>query len=347
MDWPNLNEYPPQILASQNAWLFKPMFRKVKYENQHLPMVIVGRPGSGKSYLSMYLALMFDANFSPKQSVVFNAGDFANIVQRRDLPKGFVIIIDDSGLTAGSTDAMTKEVKAISKIMQSIRSRNLIIILNLPNFFLLAKNVRTLLEYYLEPVKINREQKICHAKIRLLKINPLTGEVYRYSPIQVKKEKHWTGYNQIKKYKITTLAFPKIPDHIAKEYEALKEEKMHEFNVKQSKTLNIDKRQERLNKIQAASEELKKDISPFTMDNEINLMKIAIDFNLGTEQAAKKAVELAGFKPEKGRRVVYKRFKDGPRMELARERPTTGKEVSKDLNTTSNKDTSLENPLVG
>lgn len=317
---PLLSEYPKQIIQSQNAWLFKPMYTKIKYENQHLPIVIVGKPGSGKSYLSMYLALMFNENFKPSESVVFNAGDFANIVQRRDLPKGFVIIIDDSGLTAASTDAMTKEVKAISKIMQSIRSRNLIIILNLPNFFLLAKNVRTLLEYYFEPVKLNKRQNICHAKIRLLKINPLTGEVYRYSPIRTEKVKHWTGYTQLRKYKITTLAFPRIPDNIAKEYEALKEQKMHDFNVKQSKTLNVDKKQERLEKINLASIELKKDISMYTMDNEINLMKIAIDFKLGTEANARKAVELAGFIPEKGRRVVYKRFKTGAIRELAKEK---------------------------
>lgn len=319
--FPTMSEYPPQIIASQNSWFFRPMYRKIRWDNQHLPMVIVGRPGSGKSYLSMYLALMFNAKFTPKESVVFSAGDFANIVQRRDLPKGFVIIIDDSGLTAGSTDAMTKEVKAISKIMQSIRSRNLIIILNLPNFFLLAKNVRTLLEYYFEPVKINKEQKICHAKVRLLKINPLSGDVYRYSPIRIEKIKHWTGYNQTRKIKVTTLAFPKIPDEIAKEYEQLKEEKMHEFNVKQSKTLNTDKRQDRLEKIQLAADKLKLDVSPFTMDNEINLIKVALEFNLGSEQAAKKAVELAGFKPEKGRRVVYKRFASGGVRELAREKP--------------------------
>lgn len=317
---PAISEFPPNIIASQNAWLFKPMYKKIRWDNQHLPIVIVGRPGSGKSYLSMYLALMFSPTFKPSESVVFNAGDFANIVQRRDLPKGFPIIIDDSGLTAASTDAMTKEVKAISKIMQSIRSRNLIIILNLPNFFLLAKNVRTLLEYYFEPVKINKRQKICHAKIRLLKINPLSGEVYRYSPIQIKKEPHWTGYTQTKKYKITTLAFPKIPDEIAKEYETLKEQKMHDFNVKQSVTLNTDKRQERLNKIVEVSEVLKKDISPYTMDNEISLVKIAADFGLGSKLVAKEAVELAGFKPEKGRRVVYKRFKAGPVMDLVKDK---------------------------
>lgn len=332
-DRPNLSEYPPQILASQNAWFFKPMYRKFRYENQHVPIVIVGRPGSGKSYLSMYLALLFKPDFKPSESVVFNAGDFANIVQRRDLPKGFVIIIDDSGLTAASTDAMTKEVKAISKIMQSIRSRNLIIILNLPNFFLLAKNVRTLLEYYLEPVKINRKENICHAKVRMLKINPLSGDVYRYSPIQVKKEPHWTGYTQIKKYKITTLAFPKIPKEIAKEYEALKEEKMHQFNVKQSKELNVSKQQERLMKINQAAEKLKTCVDDYTQDNIINVTKIAIDFELGSEQAAKKALEVAGFKPDRGRHIVYKRFKTNPRAELTKTmQENTGAKLPEEIN---------------
>lgn len=289
---PELSDYPLQIREHQNAWLFKPMYRKVKWENQHLPFVIVGKPGSGKSYLSLYLAWLLYPKFKPSESIVFNASDFANIVAKEKLPKGFPIIIDDSGITAGSSDAVTKEVKAISKIMQSVRSRNLIIILNLPHFFLLAKNVRTLLEYYLEPVKLNREQKICHAKFRILKISPLTGDVYRYSPIKNFPVQHWTGYKQTKKMKITTLAFPMVPQEIADEYEELKRKKMHEFNVRQAKSLTVTDKFELSNRLK---DMILKDAGMYVdlSGKYMNVQRIMQKFGV-TKSDVYKALELAG-----------------------------------------------------
>ena len=108
--------FPPAIQNSPNAWLLKPIYSDVHTKRQHCPMVIVGRPGSGKSWLALTLATTFYPDFDPLTGVVFTAGDFAKLVAEK-LPKGFAIIIDDAGLTAASTDAMTKEVKAISKTM--------------------------------------------------------------------------------------------------------------------------------------------------------------------------------------------------------------------------------------
>jgi len=229
--------YPPKLEASPLAWLLKPKYRAVHQQNQHMSVVCCGAPGSGKSYASLYIGEIMDPEFDIQESVVFSAKDFSRIVSKK-LSKGKVIIIDDSGLTAGSSDAMTKEVKSISKTLQSIRHRNLIIILNLPNLFLLAKSVRTLIEFYIEPVKINKSQGICHAKFRIISTNPVSGQMFLKMPIKTIKEKHWTGYTRTVQMKTLTVPFRKPSMGNIYLYEKLKDEKLMEFNVKQSEELS-------------------------------------------------------------------------------------------------------------
>jgi len=291
-------EYPPRVYNSPNAWLLKPMWKKVHRAHQHLPMVIVGKPGSGKSLLALELAWMFYPKFKPEESVVFSAAEFSALVEKH-LPIGFPIIIDDAGLSAASGDAQTREVKAISKIFQSVRSRRLMIILTLPNFFLLAKSVRTLIDYYLEPIRINKEQNICHAKFRILKINPLGGEVYRYSPIVLQRENHWTGYKHTTQVKMITIPFNKPPEEICQIYEDLKTKRMQEFNTKQSKTLNKDSEHARREKIREVAEAIKLNPEKFAnFDGELNLMAISEDQKVN-KTIVRDALELAGFLKEK------------------------------------------------
>ena len=237
-------DYPAKLKAAPTAWIFEPRYRAVHEQNQHLSIVICGKPGCGKSYISLNIAEMFDPNFDPKKSVVFNAQDFADLVASEP-KKGSVIVVDDSGITAGSGDAMTKAVKNISKTLQSIRHKNLIIILNLPNLFLLAKSVRTLIEFYIEPVKINREKKINHAKFRIISTNPVTGNMYLKMPIRPVTEKTWYGYDRVHQVKTLTVPFNKPSTDITKVYEQLKNEKLGEFNIKQADSLRSDFRKKK------------------------------------------------------------------------------------------------------
>jgi len=271
-----------------------PIYRNIHSKRQHFSLVVVGKPGSGKSYLSIYIAWLFYPEIDVRKSVVYSAGELAQLVSE-NLPKGFPIIIDDAGLTVGSVDAMTKEVKSIGKILQSIRSRNLVIIVNLPNFFLLAKNVRTLIDYYAEPTKVNREQEICHAKFRILKINPLSGVVYRYSPVTLEKSEHWTGYTKLSKVKRTTLAFAKAPNEILDAYEKYKSEKMLSFNKKQSKMLNLDKDKNRNMMVKKISEEIVANPEAFKVEGEFNTIKIATTYDV-SKSIASDALELIGLK---------------------------------------------------
>ena len=72
--------YPDSINNSANCWLWKPIYRRIRFQNQHYSMVIVGKPGSGKSYLSLHIAEMLYPKFNPLESVVFSAGDFSKII---------------------------------------------------------------------------------------------------------------------------------------------------------------------------------------------------------------------------------------------------------------------------
>ena len=143
-------KYPEKLKIDRNAWLWKPIYKKVFAKNQQFACVFSGKPGSGKSYTSLAIAELFYPNIDVSESVFFTPKDFAKKVSEK-LPKGYPLIMDDAGLSIHSSEAMGKEIRAISKTLQSIRHRNCLVFLTVPSLALLAKSTRILSDYYCQP----------------------------------------------------------------------------------------------------------------------------------------------------------------------------------------------------
>lgn len=118
-----INEY----LKTNLDWLKKDL--KKDYDAF---LCISGREGFGKSTLAMQCAKYLDNTFSVDR-VVFTAEQFKDAVEKAE--KYQAIVFDETMGYLSSRGAMSKFNRALIKIMSEMRSKNLIIILCIPNFF--------------------------------------------------------------------------------------------------------------------------------------------------------------------------------------------------------------------
>lgn len=134
------------------------LFQKRLAENRNLVILFTGKVGGGKSYGSLSVAdyltpdlkVGYDLN-----SMVYSIEDF--IQQVKTLPPGEVIIMDEAGITAGSRDTMTRESKALSKVIQSVRYLKHCSIFSLPNINFLDKNIRLMIDIVFEHVEQQKQ----------------------------------------------------------------------------------------------------------------------------------------------------------------------------------------------
>ena len=227
---------PNSIRSHRQNWLWEGIYRRMHQRNQSWSMVVCGKVGGGKSYLSAGVADLLDrseddvSRFSADR-VFFDATTFSNWVSMKH-PKGSFCVLDDSGLSLGSRESMTKSVKAIAKIFQSCRFLNLGIILNLPAFSMLDSQIRSLVNCYAEPIKIDYEREKCIAKFHRLNTSPRTGKIFHHRPTKTTWKHHALGY-PLKEIKLlNSLAFDKPSDALVELYEARKREYLLEWNKK-------------------------------------------------------------------------------------------------------------------
>jgi len=104
--------------------------------------------------------------------------------------KGTAIVLDDAGLALYNRESMTRVMRDVSKIFQSVRYKNLCILLTLPSFAMLDLNVRRLVDAYIEVLSIDRTRQQTICKYHWLDANPHSGVIYRHRQIVTKKVMH-------------------------------------------------------------------------------------------------------------------------------------------------------------
>jgi len=130
--------------------------------NQHFVLLIVGRPGSGKSYTALRIAELIDENFT-LNNVAYTPAEFIKLV--RELSEGSVVIFDEAGVGVYSRDWQNKINRAFAKLVQILRYKRLGIIFTTPHAMFLDKAVRVLFDYILlvEGFDRKNEVTICNA----------------------------------------------------------------------------------------------------------------------------------------------------------------------------------------
>lgn len=106
--------------------------KNVIKQNYDSFIVVTGREGFGKSTLAFQVALYFDPTFNLDR-VCFSIEQFTQAVVEAE--KYQCIVFDETMGYLSSRQAMSKFNRSLIKIMSEMRSKNLFVILCIPNFF--------------------------------------------------------------------------------------------------------------------------------------------------------------------------------------------------------------------
>jgi len=161
------------------------MMRRIK-SNQNWLACVVGKTGSGKSYSCLRMAeLYYQKKFHkpfPIKHVCWTPEDVMELLVHGNLQKGDLIILEEAGTSMGSLDFQNKVSKIFNYILQTFRSRNIILIMNLPFFSLLNKQTRMMLHMKIITLDIDRAKKQTIVSAYHLQWVDFQKEPYRHTP---------------------------------------------------------------------------------------------------------------------------------------------------------------------
>jgi len=180
------------------------MKRRVYQQDLDVIAIFCGSRGSGKSTSCVNWGWQLDRDsfgkprfFLPSElipndfklkegerlpRVVFKLSDFLKLITDYDLPKGSVIVLEEASVVLNSREAMTRMNRALVKVFDTIRSKNLIIFINLPSLSAFDKQVRACLTFYVECSGLTtfNGKKYCKNRFYDLQHNPRSGKNYTH-----------------------------------------------------------------------------------------------------------------------------------------------------------------------
>lgn len=140
--------------------------------NKNSSILVSGATGSGKTWLSLRLAEVL----SEAQGLQFSADrfcvsprDFIEKVADKSLPKGSVIVLDESGVSLNNRNWRSKANNSMAFLLQTFRNRNLIAIFLSPNMAFVDKASRKLMHFWIETSWIDMRRKQTWARCKLIK----------------------------------------------------------------------------------------------------------------------------------------------------------------------------------
>ncbi len=189
--------------------------------NQNVLGVTSGGTGSGKSYIDLSSAnswyrFKFNEEF-PIDNVHFSPGELIkrinHLQEKKKLRKGEEFILEESGTGLGNLDFQDKYSKLFVYILQSFRSLNLILMMNLPVLTMLNKSARQLIHFNFITAGIDREKKLGKVKPLFHQLNQHSGKSYwKYPRVRINK----------RVITLERLRFSMPPKKLIEEYEAKK-----------------------------------------------------------------------------------------------------------------------------
>ena len=160
--------------------------------NQHAIVMIVGKTGEGKSRaglfigyrVAVYLAKQLGGHwrdyFDSENIAVMTTEEVIRVMKANSPKK--VIILDDIGAAWNSRDWNSKGNKILNRIIMTFRNKNNLLILTLPDSFILDKVPRNLLHYHIEMYKQDYDQGSSIYKLFRVLRRYRTGKTYFVHP---------------------------------------------------------------------------------------------------------------------------------------------------------------------
>jgi len=162
--------------------LYKEIHDRIYKKHRNICILICGNTGTGKSMLSLRIAEKLDPTFTRdnvKERVIVTATQFAQLISNKDdnrLQKGAVFVVDEIGAgAAGNREWYSVGNKMISVILQTFRTRQLIMIMTVPNMSFVDVAVRKLVDVLIETKKIDFNTNKTKARVWKLNYNKISG----------------------------------------------------------------------------------------------------------------------------------------------------------------------------
>lgn len=186
-------------LMTSNSLLKEGVFLNKWFEsrirsNKNVLLAISGSTGSGKTYSCLdggesWYHYYFKEEF-PIENVCFGLSILVKRIndlhKAGKLRKGDLFILEEAGANFGNLDFQNKLSKMFNYILQSFRSMNLIVIMNLPVLTMLNKAARQLIHGHFITCGIDYANKKTKVKPYFHQLNQGTGKSYwKYPRIRI------------------------------------------------------------------------------------------------------------------------------------------------------------------
>lgn len=147
---------------------------------------VVAPVGKGKSWSclrwgELWYAFYHHAKF-PKENICFGAQQLLerlNDKSETKLKKGDMLILEEGGVNIGNKKFMSKINLAVNYVVQSFRSLNIILFINVPFVNFLDKSVRMLQTAIFEIDKVDKGAGLTYIKPYFVQTNQWSGKSYK------------------------------------------------------------------------------------------------------------------------------------------------------------------------
>jgi energy-coupling factor transporter ATP-binding protein EcfA2 len=223
------------------------------YREMDALILILGRKGSGKSTLSIYLAQWISYHLS--KLLGGKPTDYFTIKNVRSVdPSGTmemltsdlmtmenqILILDDASISWNSRDFAKQESKGLNAVLTICRVYKIVLIVNTPAGFMLDKVPRTMADYIIHIIGANTYTKQTLFKCFFYEVGETGKEYRKYLTWHGKRIKYWISYlpslRLLNKYK--KLRKERTDIHIKNTYDQFVTAKLEAGIKKQKKSMD-------------------------------------------------------------------------------------------------------------
>jgi len=252
----------------RNSWI-KLLTRRTMKQNRNNLITIVGATGSGKTWSAISICeLMAKEDGVPfnETHIVFTLKELMKLINSGTLQKGSKIVFDEPQVSISSKEFQSEANKIFNYLLTTFRHRNLSLFFCTPYEDLLDKSTRKMFHAKFETVKINRKDKSCKLKPKILEYNSQLQKFYeKFLMIAYKSE---DSPNYVTK-KIRFWSVPKPSQDLINKYEQKKlefttalnqriEQRLESYDAKQEEKYKTPSHQKSLTRLQEEYYELYK-----------------------------------------------------------------------------------------
>lgn len=133
-------------------------------------IIIIGKKGSGKSYLSLRLGELLEGKSFGMHHVCFSLQQMFDLLDKGEVKPGDVVMLEEVGVAANSRDAMSRTNKHLSFAAQAIRPARITVIANTISWGLIDSQVKNLADYRIEVVGHDVQTSL--TEFKFMKVNP-------------------------------------------------------------------------------------------------------------------------------------------------------------------------------